>query len=54
MSTREILLLAAVLLLQGLLQELRHLKIKVEELENERNQYEWKLKATKVSRILGI
>ncbi|KAM6394299.1 liprin-beta-2 isoform 1-T1 [Pluvialis apricaria] len=31
----------------GLLQELRHLKIKVEELENERNQYEWKLKATK-------
>ncbi|KAJ7416796.1 hypothetical protein WISP_68578 [Willisornis vidua] len=32
---------------QGLLQELRHLKIKVEELENERNQYEWKLKATK-------
>lgn len=36
--------------LQGLLQELRHLKIKVEELENERNQYEWKLKATKVSR----
>uniref|UniRef100_A0A8B9MR30 Liprin-beta-1/2 coiled-coil domain-containing protein n=1 Tax=Accipiter nisus TaxID=211598 RepID=A0A8B9MR30_9AVES len=39
---------------EGLLQELRHLKIKVEELENERNQYEWKLKATKVSRILGI
>ncbi|NXC99050.1 LIPB2 protein, partial [Certhia familiaris] len=32
---------------EGLLQELRHLKIKVEELENERNQYEWKLKATK-------
>ncbi|NXW49160.1 LIPB2 protein, partial [Nyctiprogne leucopyga] len=31
----------------GLLQELRHLKIKVEELENERNQYEWQLKATK-------
>ncbi|NXI47171.1 LIPB2 protein, partial [Galbula dea] len=31
----------------GLLQELRHLKIKVEELESERNQYEWKLKATK-------
>ncbi|XP_068256005.1 liprin-beta-2 isoform X2 [Nyctibius grandis] len=31
----------------GLLQELRHLKIKVDELENERNQYEWKLKATK-------
>ncbi|NXE74720.1 LIPB2 protein, partial [Cochlearius cochlearius] len=31
----------------GLLQELKHLKIKVEELENERNQYEWKLKATK-------
>ncbi|XP_045379999.1 liprin-beta-2 isoform X7 [Camelus bactrianus] len=30
-----------------LLQELRHLKVKVEELENERNQYEWKLKATK-------
>ncbi|ELK24764.1 hypothetical protein MDA_GLEAN10004283 [Myotis davidii] len=30
-----------------LLQELRRLKIKVEELENERNQYEWKLKATK-------
>ncbi|XP_047372097.1 liprin-beta-2 isoform X18 [Sciurus carolinensis] len=30
-----------------LLQELKHLKIKVEELENERNQYEWKLKATK-------
>ncbi|XP_073072201.1 liprin-beta-2 isoform X4 [Manis javanica] len=30
-----------------LLQELRHLKTKVEELENERNQYEWKLKATK-------
>ncbi|XP_045638998.1 liprin-beta-2 isoform X3 [Ursus americanus] len=30
-----------------LLQELRHLRIKVEELENERNQYEWKLKATK-------
>nr|XP_058161779.1 liprin-beta-2 isoform X5 [Dasypus novemcinctus] len=30
-----------------LLQELRHLKIKVEELENERNQYEWKLKTTK-------
>lgn len=33
-----------------MLQELRHLKIQVEELENERNQYEWKLKATKVSR----
>ncbi|NXB81522.1 LIPB2 protein, partial [Donacobius atricapilla] len=32
---------------EGLLQELRHLKIKVDELENERNQYEWKLKATK-------
>ncbi|XP_009995290.1 PREDICTED: liprin-beta-2 [Chaetura pelagica] len=32
---------------EGLLQELRHLKIKVEELENERNQYEWQLKATK-------
>ncbi|RMB98169.1 hypothetical protein DUI87_25650 [Hirundo rustica rustica] len=32
---------------EGLLQELRHLKIKVEELESERNQYEWKLKATK-------
>ncbi|NWR38663.1 LIPB2 protein, partial [Tachuris rubrigastra] len=31
----------------GLLQEFRHLKIKVEELENERTQYEWKLKATK-------
>ncbi|NXX87604.1 LIPB2 protein, partial [Centropus bengalensis] len=31
----------------GLLQELRHLKIKVDELENERNQYEWQLKATK-------
>ncbi|XP_075783947.1 liprin-beta-2 isoform X4 [Pelodiscus sinensis] len=31
----------------GLLQELKHLKIKVEELENERTQYEWKLKATK-------
>ncbi|XP_053528217.1 liprin-beta-2 isoform X3 [Artibeus jamaicensis] len=30
-----------------LLQELKHLKIKVEELENERSQYEWKLKATK-------
>lgn len=34
--------------LQELLQELKHLKIKVEELENERNQYEWELKATKV------
>ncbi|XP_057172934.1 liprin-beta-2 isoform X18 [Ursus arctos] len=32
---------------EELLQELRHLRIKVEELENERNQYEWKLKATK-------
>lgn len=32
---------------EELLQELRLLKIKVEELENERNQYEWKLKATK-------
>ncbi|XP_075423504.1 liprin-beta-2 isoform X5 [Ascaphus truei] len=31
----------------GLLQELKSLKIKVEELENERTQYEWKLKATK-------
>ncbi|XP_015267201.1 PREDICTED: liprin-beta-2 [Gekko japonicus] len=31
----------------SLLQELKHLKIKVEELENERSQYEWKLKATK-------
>ncbi|NWX83540.1 LIPB2 protein, partial [Nothoprocta ornata] len=31
----------------SLLQELRHFRIKVEELENERNQYEWKLKATK-------
>ncbi|KAJ6665152.1 hypothetical protein lerEdw1_005383 [Lerista edwardsae] len=31
----------------NLLQELKHLKIKVEELENERTQYEWKLKATK-------
>ncbi|XP_074086223.1 liprin-beta-2 isoform X2 [Macrotis lagotis] len=30
-----------------LLQELKHLRIKVEELESERNQYEWKLKATK-------
>uniref|UniRef100_A0A8C0XEG2 SAM domain-containing protein n=1 Tax=Castor canadensis TaxID=51338 RepID=A0A8C0XEG2_CASCN len=30
-----------------LMQELKHLKIKVEELENERSQYEWKLKATK-------
>nr|XP_006125738.1 liprin-beta-2 isoform X7 [Pelodiscus sinensis] len=35
------------MLQQGLLQELKHLKIKVEELENERTQYEWKLKATK-------
>lgn len=34
--------------LQELLQELKHLKIKVEELENERNQYEWELKATSV------
>ncbi|XP_075402245.1 liprin-beta-2 isoform X2 [Tenrec ecaudatus] len=32
---------------EELLQELRHLKIKVEELENERNQYECELKATK-------
>uniref|UniRef100_A0A8C4JTG1 PPFIA binding protein 2 n=1 Tax=Dromaius novaehollandiae TaxID=8790 RepID=A0A8C4JTG1_DRONO len=39
--------LSILLPLQSLLQELRHLKIKVEELENERNQYEWKLKATK-------
>ncbi|XP_053576248.1 liprin-beta-2 isoform X3 [Bombina bombina] len=31
----------------SLLQELKNLKIKVEELENERAQYEWKLKATK-------
>ncbi|XP_074853426.1 liprin-beta-2 isoform X2 [Carettochelys insculpta] len=31
----------------GLLQELKNLKVKVEELENERTQYEWKLKATK-------
>uniref|UniRef100_H3AMR8 PPFIA binding protein 2 n=1 Tax=Latimeria chalumnae TaxID=7897 RepID=H3AMR8_LATCH len=31
----------------GLLQELRNLKIKVEELEDEKTQYEWKLKATK-------
>ncbi|XP_066439368.1 liprin-beta-2 isoform X2 [Eleutherodactylus coqui] len=30
-----------------LIQELKNLKIKVEELENERAQYEWKLKATK-------
>ncbi|XP_071974744.1 liprin-beta-2 isoform X7 [Engystomops pustulosus] len=30
-----------------LLQELKNLKIRVEELENERAQYEWKLKATK-------
>ncbi|KAM9301869.1 liprin-beta-2 [Gastrophryne carolinensis] len=30
-----------------LLQELKSLKIRVEELENERAQYEWKLKATK-------
>ncbi|XP_073515100.1 liprin-beta-2 isoform X4 [Phyllobates terribilis] len=30
-----------------LLQELKNLKIRVEELENERTQYEWKLKATK-------
>ncbi|KAM3919915.1 liprin-beta-2 isoform 2-T2 [Leptodactylus fuscus] len=30
-----------------LIQELKTLKIKVEELENERAQYEWKLKATK-------
>uniref|UniRef100_G3WLN3 PPFIA binding protein 2 n=1 Tax=Sarcophilus harrisii TaxID=9305 RepID=G3WLN3_SARHA len=35
--------------LPELLQELKHLKIKVEELESERNQYEWKLKATKLS-----
>ncbi|KAM9373058.1 liprin-beta-2 [Phaethornis superciliosus] len=40
-------LLFTILVTKGLLQELRHLKIKVEELENERNQYEWKLKATK-------
>nr|XP_033784247.1 liprin-beta-2 isoform X2 [Geotrypetes seraphini] len=32
---------------EGLLQELKSLKFKVEELENERAQYEWKLKATK-------
>ncbi|XP_036044576.1 liprin-beta-2 isoform X2 [Onychomys torridus] len=32
---------------EELLQELKHLKIRVEELENERNQYEWELKATK-------
>ncbi|KAM4721630.1 liprin-beta-2 isoform 2-T2 [Rhinophrynus dorsalis] len=32
---------------EGLLQELKNLKITVEELENERAQYEWKLKATK-------
>ncbi|KAG8438387.1 hypothetical protein GDO86_008899 [Hymenochirus boettgeri] len=32
---------------EALLQELKSLKIKVEELENERTQYEWKLKATK-------
>ncbi|KAL1774231.1 liprin-beta-2 isoform X2 [Sigmodon hispidus] len=32
---------------EELLQELKHLRIKVEELENERNQYEWELKATK-------
>ncbi|KAG8564511.1 hypothetical protein GDO81_016500, partial [Engystomops pustulosus] len=32
-----------------LLQELKNLKIRVEELENERAQYEWKLKATKVN-----
>ncbi|PIO32884.1 hypothetical protein AB205_0057190, partial [Aquarana catesbeiana] len=30
-----------------LLQELKSLKIKVDELENERAQHEWKLKATK-------
>ncbi|XP_077142772.1 liprin-beta-2 isoform X3 [Ranitomeya variabilis] len=30
-----------------LMQELKSLKIRVEELENERTQYEWKLKATK-------
>ncbi|XP_059578683.1 liprin-beta-2 isoform X4 [Alligator mississippiensis] len=35
------------MLQQSLLQELKHLKGKVEELENERTQYEWKLKATK-------
>ncbi|XP_030056807.1 LOW QUALITY PROTEIN: liprin-beta-2 [Microcaecilia unicolor] len=34
---------------EGLLQELKSLKFKVEELENERAQYEWKLKATKLS-----
>ncbi|XP_031756368.1 liprin-beta-2 isoform X5 [Xenopus tropicalis] len=32
---------------EELLQELKNLKMKVEELENERTQYEWKLKATK-------
>lgn len=47
MSLRSILL--SLTSLQNLLQELKHLKIKVEELENERTQYEWKLKATKVS-----
>ncbi|XP_069079645.1 liprin-beta-2 isoform X2 [Pleurodeles waltl] len=31
----------------GLLKELKNLKIKVDELENERSQYEWKMKATK-------
>ncbi|KAG9475790.1 hypothetical protein GDO78_003940 [Eleutherodactylus coqui] len=34
-----------------LIQELKNLKIKVEELENERAQYEWKLKATKDAEI---
>lgn len=53
-SARKNLTFNLLLPLQGLLQELRHLKIKVEELENERNQYEWKLKATKVSRVLAF
>lgn len=37
---------------QALLQELRLLKTKVDELEGEKSQYERKLKATKVMYIL--
>lgn len=38
---------------QDLLQEVKQLKSKVEELEGERSQYERKLRATKVTHVSG-
>lgn len=43
----------ALVCLQNLMQEVKQLKNKVEELEGQKNQYERKLRATKVHRTRG-